>query len=578
MWYNLVEIFLWQVILLGINFWSEDDLKLLTDTIAADKESAHFLWNCRESRVVQLCGDVIPEGIGDPFAYLNSSKFVKETSLAAFGMLCARINSFIEDGTEESRIAADFSMRFSEDEDYRMCHMTVVILSDNDKRAVSFFVTMRFFREKHMAERRILDNFTSDKSPEIFARRVKRMMDCNPEREIAFIQFDVERFKIINDAYGEKAGDRLLKYLKDSLTVMCSDEQPFARLTADVFMVVIPFDEESEIIDFIHKLEENIGKSYEGIEFRLVFGVCIVEDRTAQTRTHGDNATLARQSIKGNALNNIGFYNGKLKNDLYHQHYIEDDMTNAILNNEFVMFLQPKYNISTGEIIGAEALARWMHPYKGLIPPNQFVPIFEKNGFILKLDQLMWEKACMKIRAWIDEGIEPVPISVNISREYLNTFDVVGKFNELVEKYRIPIHLLEAEITESYDADNTSDVVRKMKSCGFTMLMDDFGSGFSSLNMLKTTPFDVLKIDRGFLSEFMESERGRKIIAHTISMSRDIGLNIIAEGVETGAQAKFLQSCGCDAAQGFYYSKPIPVEEFDRQLHEKAVEGERKKK
>lgn len=549
------------------NKWSEDDLKLLIDTIAADKDSANFFWNCREGRVIQFCGNLIPESVNNPFEYLNDSKFVKETSLAAFGMFCKKINDFIRDGTEENRIAVDFPMRFSEDTDYHMYHMTMLILKDSENRAVSFYITMRFFNEKQMAERRILDSFTSEKSPDIFARRIKRMMDNNPEREIAFIQFDVERFKLINDAYGEKAGDRLLKYLKDSLTVICSDEQPFARLTADVFMIVIPFDNENEIVDFIHKLEDNIGTKYEGIEFRLVFGVCIAEDRTLQARTHGDNATLARQSVKGNALNNIGFYNGKLKNDLYHQHYIEDDMKSAMLNNEFVMFLQPKYNISTGKIIGAEALARWIHPYKGLIPPVQFIPVFEKNGFILNLDKIMWEKACKKIRFWIDNGIEPVPISVNISREYLNTFDVVGQFNQLVKKYDIPINLLEAEITESYDADNTSDVVRKMKKCGFTMLMDDFGSGFSSLNMLKTTPFDVLKIDRGFLSEFMESERGRKIISHTISMSRDIGLNIIAEGVETGEQAHFLQSCGCDVAQGFYYSKPIPVEEFDKQLN-----------
>lgn len=556
---------------MSINFKSEDDRKLLIDTIAADKDSVHFFWNCREGRVVRLCGNLIPENISDPFAYLNNDKYVKETSLAAFGMFCAKMRSFVEKGTEESRVAADFPMCFSAEEDYRMRHITVILLKDCDNRVVSAYVIMRSFKEKQMAERRILDGFTSDKDPGIFARRIRRMMDSNPEREIAFIQFDVERFKLINDAYGEKAGDRLLKYLKDSLTVICTDEQPFARLTSDVFMIVIPFDEESEIIDFIHNLEENIGRSYEGIEFRLVFGVCIVEDRTVPTRTSGDNATMARQSIKGNALNNIGFYNGKLKNDLYHQHYIEDDMTNAMLNNEFVMFLQPKYNISSGEIIGAEALARWFHPYKGLIPPDQFIPIFEKNGFILKLDQLIWEKACQKIRLWIDKGMTPVPISVNISREYLNTFDVVGKFNELVDKYRIPVQLLEAEITESCDADNTSDVVRKMKECGFTMLMDDFGSGFSSLNMLKTTPFDVLKIDRIFLSEFMESERGRKIIAHTISMSRDIGLNIIAEGVETGAQAQFLKSCGCDIAQGFYYLKPVPVEEFDKQLNEKSA-------
>lgn len=370
---------------MSIIFKSEDDRRLLIDTIDADKDSVHFFWNCRESRVAQLCGNVIPEDVDDPFAYLNDKKYVKGTALAAFGMFCAKIKSFIGKGTEESRVTADFSMLFSEEENYRLCQVIVILLKDSD---------------------------------------------------------------------------RLLKYLKDSLSVICSDEQPFARMTADVFMIVIPFGEESEIIDFIHNLEDNIGRSYEGIEFRLVFGVCIVEDRTVPTRTSGDSATLARQSIKGNALNNIGFYNGKLKNDLYHQHYIEDDMTSAMLNNEFVMFLQPKYNISSGEIIGAEALARWM---------------------------------------------------------------------------------------------------------------DDFGTGFSSLNMLKTTPFDVLKIDRIFLSEFMESERGRKIIAHTISMSRDIGLNIIAEGVETGAQAQFLKSCGCDIAQGFYYMKPVPVEEFDKQLKEKSA-------
>lgn len=205
---------------------------------------------------------------------------------------------------------------------------------------------------------------------------------------------------------------------------------------------------------------------------------------------------------------------------------------------------------------------------KGMISPADFVPVFEENGFILKLDQIIWESACRKIREWIDKGIEPVPISVNISREYIHTFDVVGEMLHLVNKYDIPIKLLELEITETTDSEGVSDVVQKMKDAGFTMLMDDFGSGYSSLNMLQKTQFDVLKIDRGFLSEFMESSRGRKIISHTISMSRDIGLDIIAEGVETPEQASFLSDCGCDSAQGFYYSKPITQEEFDKMLVE----------
>ncbi len=232
------------------------------------------------------------------------------------------------------------------------------------------------------------------------------------------------------------------------------------------------------------------------------------------------------------------------------------------------MFLQPKHCISNGRIIGAEALARWIHPEKGMISPIDFIPVFEENGFILKLDQVIWESACRKIREWIDKGIEPVPISVNVSREYLHSFDVVNQILSYINKYDIPIKLLELEITESIDAEGVDDIIKCMKDAGFTMLMDDFGSGYSSLNMLKTTQFDVLKIDRSFLSEFMDSDRGRKIISHTISMSHDIGLDIIAEGVETSEQAQFLNDCGCNSAQGYFYSKPIPPEDFDRKLIE----------
>ena len=241
-------------------------------------------------------------------------------------------------------------------------------------------------------------------------------------------------------------------------------------------------------------------------------------------------------------------------------------MHKALVNQEFVMYLQPKHSISTGRIIGAEALARWIHPQKGMISPADFIPVFEKNGFIIKLDQFIWESACKEIRKMIDKGLDVVPISVNISREYIQTFDCVSYILGLVKKYDIPINLLELEITETADATGIQGVVAKMKQAGFTMLMDDFGSGYSSLNMLKTTQFDVLKIDREFLSEFMDSDRGRKIIEHTISMSQDIGLDIIAEGVETKEQAQFLSDCGCDAAQGFFYSKPITVSEFEERL------------
>lgn len=416
-----------------------------------------------------------------------------------------------------------------------------------------------------MFDRNILTTFSSDKDPQIFGKEVGDMMARHPDDEIAFIQFDIERFKMINENYGVEAGDELLAFIKDSLSMICNEDQPFCRLTADVFMMVTAYSSDEELLDLIHRLESMLT-GFKGMEYRLIFGVAIAEDRTLHTRRHGDNATIARQSIKGNALNNIGFFNGRMRTELKKKQTIEDDMKSALLGNQFVMFLQPKFSISTGRIIGAEALARWIHPEKGMISPAEFVPVFEQNGFILKLDQFIWESACKKIRDWIDRGIQPVPISVNISREYVRTFDVVGWLTKLIQKYDIPIKYLELEITESVDAEGVVDVVKNMKSAGFTMLMDDFGSGYSSLNMLKTTQFDVLKIDRAFLSEFMESSRGRKIISHTISMSQDIGLDIIAEGVETQEQAQFLSHCGCDAAQGFYYSKPVTQEEFDRKL------------
>lgn len=553
---------------MNIDLLSESDRDMIIRMIASDGDGIHFFVDTVNGRTIEPGVNIFPSDVGDPFEYIKNSGWVESTSKTAFEALHAAVKKGVAVGTSKSSEAADISMKLPGEENYRLRHFYMLFLRGDDGKIIGIHANIRSYTEKELSEKEIIGIFTSDKAPHIFGQRIVRLMDKYADKNIAFVQFDVERFKLINDMYGVEAGDELLKYFSDSLAAICTDDQPFLRLTADVFMIVTPFDSEEEIVDFIHNLENSLGNEYKNIEFRLVFGVAIAMDKTLHTRRHGDNASLARKSVKGNALNNIGFYNGSLKTELYHRQNIEDDMKSAMINNEFAMYLQPKYSISTGKIIGAEALTRWIHPVKGMISPDEFIPIFEKNGFIVRLDRYIWECACKKLRDWIDNGIAPVPISVNISREYLNSYDVVGTFVQLVDTYQIPVKLLEAEITESVDADDTSDVVRQMKEKGFTMLMDDFGSGFSSLNMLKTTPFDVLKIDRGFLSEFMESERGRKIISHTINMSRDIGLDIIAEGVETKEQAQFLKSCGCDSAQGFFYSKPVSEEDFDRQLAE----------
>lgn len=535
--------------------------------MAHDDSSIHFFYSVNDNTFFQLSGSLFPDISEDPLDYLSESGLVDEQSMPVFAVFCSKIQDGIINGTDKNSAGTDISLKLPDSDEYQMCHIYALFLRDGNGKITDIHYNIRPFTPIEKFNREILKMFSSDKNPKLYSARCARVIRENPDKNVAFIQFDVERFKLINETFGVEAGDELLQFFNDSLALVCTEEQPFCRLTADVFMIVTTFETKESLIDFIRKIESMLC-GYNGMEYRLVFGVCIVEDRSLHTRTHGDNASLVRQLIKGNALENIGFFNRNMKSDLRKKQSIEDDMHKALLNNEFVMYLQPKHSIRTGRIIGAEALARWVHPIKGMVSPAEFIPVFEQNGFIIKLDTFIWEEACKQIRSWINGGIPPVPISVNISREYIQTFDVTSTLLALVEKHNIPISLLELEITESLDSNGVEEIVKKMKSAGFKMLMDDFGSGYSSLNMLKSTPFDVLKIDKSFLDEFMESDRGRKIIEHTISMSQDIGLDIIAEGVETIEQAQFLSECGCDSAQGFYYSKPIPVDEFDKRLRE----------
>lgn len=544
---------------------SKKDIDLFYNMLDQDKHSLHFLWDCTAGTVTTAGSALFENVTGDPLDFLRESGLIDEQSMPQFNVFTARLEEGVISGINRSSLSVDILMKFIPGADYELCGFYAHLLRDESGKVLAVHGTIRPYSQKEVANKKIITTFSSDRAPQIYGQEVAEMMARHPDEEIAFIQFDVERFKLINENYGVETGDELLAFLTQTLGIICNEEQPYCRLTADVFMIVTTFDSDQHLLDFIHRLESLLS-GFKGMEYRLIFGVAIAEDRSLHTRRHGDNATIARQSVKGSALNNIGFFNGRMRSELQKKQLIEENMQAALLSNQFVMFLQPKYSISTNRIIGAEALARWIHPEKGMISPAEFIPVFEENGFILKLDQIIWDSACRKLRDWIDRGIQPVPVSVNISREYIHTFDVVGYLLELVKKYDVPIKLLELEITETTDAQGVSDVVQKMKDAGFTMLMDDFGSGYSSLNMLKTTQFDVLKIDRGFLSKFMESGRGRKIISHTISMSRDIGLDIIAEGVETKEQAQFLSDCGCDSAQGFYYSKPVSQEEFDRLL------------
>ena len=411
----------------------------------------------------------------------------------------------------------------------------------------------------------LAESITNDKNPTYFAESAREIMESQLDKRFALVQFDVAKFKVINEQYGEDMGDEILRFFIHTLKVILGKDQLYTRLTADVFMILTAFEEEEDLHALIALIRENL-QGYKGIPYTLYFGVCEVKDRTRNLRKYGDGAAFARQSIKGDALNHVMFYRDDMKEQAKIQKLVEDEMEQALEKQEFVMFLQPKYSISQNCIVGAEALVRWIHPVRGLIPPGDFIPLFEKNGFIIKMDQYIWEEACKTVRAWIDAGIQPIPISVNVSRRHMKDGRFVQVLDRLIEKYGIERKYLEIEITETVDQEQTSVGIELLKQHGYMLLMDDFGSGYSSLNTLKDTLFDIIKIDREFLQDFVRSERGQKIVEHTIRMTQEIGLELVAEGVESHEQALFLSQCGCDTAQGYYYAKPMPVEQFNQHL------------
>lgn len=271
---------------------------------------------------------------------------------------------------------------------------------------------------------------------------------------------------------------------------------------------------------------------------------------------------MARKAAKKNVLSNILFYKEQFKELLYNRKFIEENMQAAISERQFVMFLQPKYSISRNEIVGAEALVRWRNPERGMIYPNQFIPIIEENGFIKEVDYYIWNEACRFIRRCRDAGMARCPVSVNVSRVHLQDHECVGLLSKMIKDNGIPKELLELEITETADDQQISLKALELKEEGFKLLMDDFGSGYSSLNILLETPFDIIKLDKKFIENMIISGKGRLILEQVVLMADKLNLGIVAEGVETKEQVELLRQIGCDQVQGYYYAKPMPEEEF----------------
>lgn len=410
------------------------------------------------------------------------------------------------------------------------------------------------------------DNLTGIYNRNNFYTQTRKLINDNPDKEYAVIRWDISHFKIINDLFGHDEGDKLLRYVAHTLKSLIGERGTYGRFDADIFIMCIE-TENDNINKIMDTISEKLNDYPVNFEILPCFGIYVIDDKTISVKLMCDRANLAHHTVKGNFITRHAFYSDDLRLDLVKEHEITSEMTTALEQEQFEVYLQPKYDLTYENIIGAEALVRWIHPERGFMPPNMFIPIFERNGFIMKLDEYIWERTCMILRRWMDEGRKVIPISVNISRIDLYNPHLSDFLIDLVEKYDLDPKLLELEITESAYTENSEQlmpVMRKLQQYGFIILMDDFGTGYSSLNMLKDVPVNILKIDMNFLTEDMEHGRGGIILSSIVRMAKWLSLPVVAEGVETNTQVDFLRSIGCNLAQGYYYSRPVPVAEFEK--------------
>ena len=339
------------------------------------------------------------------------------------------------------------------------------------------------------------------------------------------------------------------------------------RIGPDIFACLVPHRTDYKESLFA-KLNEQINKS--DIELNIVvhYGIYIIEDNNIKVGTICDRANIAIQTIKNRYDVFYKIYDSSIRESMVQERDIISHMYDALKNEEFVVYFQPKYDIRLEKIIGTEALVRWIHPEKGFILPGVFIPIFEKNGFISALDKFVWEKVCKNLHHWIDEGHEVIPCSVNVSRADLYNPTIDEFFQKILKKYNLLPKYIHLEITESAYTENSQqmiDTIMKFKKIGFVIEMDDFGTGYSSLNMLSDLQIDILKLDLRFMNN-QNKNNNRSILSFVISLAKWLGLKVIAEGVETIEQVDFLRSLGCEYAQGFYYSRPLPQDLFESLL------------
>lgn len=406
-----------------------------------------------------------------------------------------------------------------------------------------------------------------------FMERLRKRLPEILPNTYCIVAIDIEHFRLFNKLYGRSSGDEVIRYIYTCLKQSALEYDGIdAYLGGDNFVAFLPDDD--EVLNNIRqKIIKKFSKWNNTSAFFPLFGVYTIKDTSVLPELMYDHAMLALSHAEEDYKWHICRYTMEMESCLEEEVYLLAAIEEGLEKGEFTFFAQPQCNIATGQIVGAEALVRWQKPDGEVLLPGGFIPVLEKNKMIDQLDRYVWEKVCQWLKGWIDQCYSPVPISINVSRIDIYAMDVPKYIFSLLEKYQIPEHLIKIEITESAYTENNnriSHAVNTFRNRGLVVMMDDFGCGYSSLNMLKNIPVDVLKLDMRFL-QFKEEERQKSanILESIVNMAGLLHLPIVVEGVENESQEKFVQKLGCRYIQGFYYYKPLPIKKFEELLRDK---------
>ncbi len=440
--------------------------------------------------------------------------------------------------------------------------------NDVMRRPLDSIIT--YYRVKNLLEQKSeVDSITGVYTRQSFFYHAHKLIEENPDKEYAILRFDIDNFNLYNNTYGTDKGDELLRHIGMECLRIASPERIFCRYDNDDFVCIL---EKSSVARaaIINKLVELDFLNGQEKHIIIRMGMCEIDDIAMPLDQLCERALLALNSCGDNYDERFAIFNDSMLQNHIEEKQIVEEMEDALQTGQFLIHFQPQYNQFNNTICGAEALIRWRHPQRGLLYPGSFIHIFEHNGFITKIDRYVLEEVCKFQRKRLDAGEPIVPISINLSR--VNTFsdEMYQTIIDIVRSYDLPERYIHFEITETAYVGNQSQLikfVKNMKVAGFELEMDDFGAGYSSLNALKDIPVDVLKLDIRFIEDSLDESKRGKILSSVIRMAHSMGMLVIAEGVETKEQTTLLLSMGCIYVQGYYFDKPMPVNDFEDRLN-----------